>query len=460
LIMEECILVFDIGKTNKKILLFDRELSVLHEEEVMFPEVTDEDGFPREDAERLESWIDDSLERFLTGNEYMVRGVNFTTYGATIAHVDAAGNRVTPLYNYLKPLPGQVLEGFYERYGGEEDFCRRTASPAMGMLNSGIQLLWLKRVRPDLFKRVKHVMHFAQYLSYRLTGRVASEYTSVGCHTAMWDFDRMQYHDWLGDEGMALPDPEPASVTSRVRLHGKQLEVGVGIHDSSSSLVPYLKNSGKSFVLLSTGTWCVIMNPYNQEPLTTDQLRGNCLCYLSTDRKPVKSALFFMGRVHDLNVERLTSFFGEKQGIYRTLQPGPGELRLVWTETRKGRYFFKSGVPDNLVDQQAELSVFGSFRDAYARLLADLTGMVVDALKLVLPGHESPDILYITGGFSKNPYFTGFLALAFPGTRVFTSEVANATSLGAAMVIAPAIWPGGVPRCDLGLKPVRTGISS
>jgi sugar (pentulose or hexulose) kinase len=276
----------------------------------------------------------------------------------------------------------------------------------------------------------------------------------------MWDFDRMRYHDWLGDEGITLPDPESASRTSRIQLHGRQLEVGIGIHDSSSSLVPYLKNSGKSFVLLSTGTWCVIMNPFSQEPLTADQLRGNCLCYLSTDRKPVKSSLFFMGRVHDLNVERLTAFFGEKQGIYRTLQPDPGELRLVRTETRKGRYFFKSGVPDNLVDQQADLSVFGSFRDAYARLLADLTGMVVDALKLVLPGHESPDILYITGGFSKNPYFTGFLALAFPGTRVFTSEVANATSLGAAMVIAPAIWPGGVPRCDLGLKPVMTGISS
>jgi predicted NBD/HSP70 family sugar kinase len=40
------ILIFDIGKTNKKVLLFDQNLKILVEEETRFPEITDDDGFP------------------------------------------------------------------------------------------------------------------------------------------------------------------------------------------------------------------------------------------------------------------------------------------------------------------------------------------------------------------------------------------------------------------------------
>ena len=40
----EVILVFDIGKTNKKVLLFDKNLTVVSEEEDKFEEISDDDG--------------------------------------------------------------------------------------------------------------------------------------------------------------------------------------------------------------------------------------------------------------------------------------------------------------------------------------------------------------------------------------------------------------------------------
>ena len=51
--MTEVILIFDVGKTNKKVLLFDRKLALVHEEESRFDEVSDEDGFP---AMMLTGW--------------------------------------------------------------------------------------------------------------------------------------------------------------------------------------------------------------------------------------------------------------------------------------------------------------------------------------------------------------------------------------------------------------------
>lgn len=45
-------------------------------------------------------------------------------------------------------------------------------------------------------------------------------------------------------------------------IKGKEIKTGVGIHDSSASLVPYLQNSVDDFILVSTGTWCISMNPF------------------------------------------------------------------------------------------------------------------------------------------------------------------------------------------------------
>jgi len=64
-------------------------------------------------------------------------------------YLDRQGNPLTPVYNYLKPMPEGIVEDLYESHGGIDEFCRKTASPALGMLNSGLQALWLKKTRPE-----------------------------------------------------------------------------------------------------------------------------------------------------------------------------------------------------------------------------------------------------------------------------------------------------------------------
>jgi hypothetical protein len=47
------ILIFDVGKTNKKLFLFDEEYNVVFERSARFNEIEDEDGFPCENLDRL-----------------------------------------------------------------------------------------------------------------------------------------------------------------------------------------------------------------------------------------------------------------------------------------------------------------------------------------------------------------------------------------------------------------------
>ncbi len=165
---KEVVLIFDIGKTNKKVLIFDRNLEIVHEEETIFEEIPDDDGFSGDDIEKIEDWIVASCEKHMADDNYIVQGINFTTYGATLMYLDEKGERLTPAYNYLKPMPEGVVEPLYKSFGGKAEFCRNTASPALGMLNSGFQALWLKSEKPEIFKQVKSIMKVVEYSFVRV----------------------------------------------------------------------------------------------------------------------------------------------------------------------------------------------------------------------------------------------------------------------------------------------------
>lgn len=451
---KEVVLIFDIGKTNKKILVFDRGLNILHEEETVFKEIHDDDGFDGDDIEKLEAWILEACRKFMSEERYELKGINFTTYGATLMYLDKDGKRLTPVYNYLKPMPEGIVEVVYEAHGGEAEFCRNTASPALGMLNSGFQALWLKEAKPEIFKHVKSILHFPQYLSHLLTGKVSSEHTSIGCHTGLWDFDHMKYHPWTTRLGDTLPDPVSVETTYPSKKIDKEVPVGIGIHDSSSSLVPYFMNSDEEFILVSTGTWCISMNPFNSEPLTADQLKKDCLAYMSIQQKPVKSSRLFMGRIHDVNVERLNGLFGVNPSAYKGVVLNEEIIRTLIEKSSGERLFFAGGVPEDYVDTSVEKEEFTSFEEAYHQLMIDLADLTEESIDLIVGKDDQTRNMYISGGFSKNPIFLKLMASRFPDKKIFTSEVANATSLGAAMVLWKGIDDEFSATVDLGLNPV------
>jgi sugar (pentulose or hexulose) kinase len=66
---EPVIAIFDIGKTNKKILLFNDDLKVVFEVEQKFDEITDDDGFGCDDIERIEKWIKESIVNLVNSDK-------------------------------------------------------------------------------------------------------------------------------------------------------------------------------------------------------------------------------------------------------------------------------------------------------------------------------------------------------------------------------------------------------
>src|SRR5690606_31740870 len=172
--MTPVIAVFDVGKTNKKLFLFNEHYQIVFERSAWFLETTDEDGDPCENLESLRLSVFDSLHEVFHRKEFDIRAINFTSYGASFVYIDEAGRPLTPLYNYLKTLPEGIQERLHATYGGEHQFSLDTASPVLGSLNSGLQLLRIKETRPDVFSQIKYALHLPQYLSFLISGQVCS----------------------------------------------------------------------------------------------------------------------------------------------------------------------------------------------------------------------------------------------------------------------------------------------
>lgn len=430
------IAIFDIGKTNKKLILFDEALNIVSQTETVFPEIRDDDGFECDDVDNLISWMQKSFKELTESEEYEVIALNFSTYGATLAFLDEAGNKTAPVYNYLKEMPKGLLEEFYKKYGGVEEFSRKTASPALCMLNSGLQIFWLKNKKPDYWHKTKYILHFPQYVSYIFTGEIASEYTSIGCHTALWDFDAMTYHKWLTDEAITLPQPVSNATTFDTEINGKTIKTGIGIHDSSASLVPYLKaNQGKEFILVSSGTWAINMNPFSSDKLTIEELRKDSLCFLSIDQKQVKASRLFLGHIHEVNAVKISEHFKVDATEFRNVKADNILLKQMISENRF--VFFPEGIPADYKADLSKLDSFADFNTAYHQLMFELSVFEADAIRLATDKNDTTESIYITGGFVKNKLFTSLLATFFPGKEVFAADIYNATALGAAMVVIP-----------------------
>ena len=412
--------IFDIGKTNKKFFLFDKNFREVYKEIRQFEEIQDEDGFPCDDLPAIEKWMKTTLKKQIKKGKFDIAGINFSTYGASFVHIDRKGKVLSPLYNYLKPYPEELLNGFYEKYGDAMTFARQTASPPLGMLNSGLQLYWIKHRKSKLFNKIHWSLHLPQYLSFVLTGIPLSDYTSIGCHTSLWSFEKQDYHPWVYAEGIdrILPPVVDAAISINKNFLGKKRKVGVGIHDSSAALIPYLLADKNPFLLISTGTWSIVLNPFSKETLSDETVRASRL---------------FLGNEYDMQVKKLCEYFGKSPEYHKNIRLDQYILSKLKTDYYKK---FKLESIDLASQQQEETAFnhFVSFEEAYHQLLLELAELQIHSVKRAL-GKTRISKIYIDEGFAENEIFTTLLSDHFKNYKLRSTKSPLGSALGAAMII-------------------------
>jgi sugar (pentulose or hexulose) kinase len=400
---------------------------LVFEKSDQFDEILDEDGFHTEDLHKLTNWVRTSVEKLVDHKSYDVKAIHFSGYGASLVYLDSGGNSMLPLYNYLKPYPEALIDEFVEKHGSQETLSIETSSPWLGNLNSGLQLYRIKQQYPEKFQHIKYALHLPEYLSYVLTGKSFSNMTSIGCHTLLWDFSRNDYHKWVKSEKLDLllaPIQNGDEITG---YYKENIQVGVGLHDSSAALIPYLRSFSDPFVLISTGTWCISMNPFNDQAITKEELKQDVLCYMTYQGKPVKASRLFAGNEHEVQTKRLAAFFGKPIDHYKSIKFDPA---INSYEPKISQTPFSDDL--NFTFSEIDLSGFPDYDSAYYELMKSITDLQIKSTNLVLK--KSPvKKLFVDGGFGKNDVFMGMLKNHYPELEVYSSVVSQASALGAAM---------------------------
>ncbi|MCL2244802.1 MAG: FGGY family carbohydrate kinase [Treponema sp.] len=472
--MEYAIAVIDIGMTNKKVAVYDDLLRLLDSQYRDF-EPCLKNGLPCHDLDAMEEWFINVLKTF--ADKYPIQAIAVSTHGATFVCIGNDGKAAVPcvLYTYE---PGENFhKRFYERYGEADDLQASTGTPAFkALINPAKGIMFAKEQFSDEFKNVNLILPYPQYWGYRFTGTAGVESTYMGNHTYLWDQINNKFSSVSGKMGLVslIPNKLYKSWDILGTINEKFADatglssdvfVTMGIHDSNSTMLPYFAKKGeRGFILNSTGTWCVIMNPVKKYMFRSDELGKVVFFNISAFGTPIKTAIFLGGqefkswsrlfmKKHNRNdspqwnEDLYRSIINEKNlFLMPELTPGSGQYpasiaRIV--EDGKNYYFnpIEDAVIEPLPDESSLAETlppcFSDYEKCFAVLRLSLVMQTITTLERV--GIENGHDIYIEGGFRRDESYNRVLSSAFASNKVYLTDIAEATSIGAAMTVKMAI---------------------
>ncbi len=297
--MNGCVAVFDLGKTNIKVVVFDSPGNALAERARANAPLAADAQCPYLSLDAKGAWA------FLIGALKDV-GARFPIEAISIATHGAAGVLVTDDGLAIRPMDYEfggygVIDADYE--AARPPF-EETLSPSVPRgLNLGRQIFYLERHFPAEFAGARAFLAYPQYFAWRLSGIMASEVTSLGAHTDLWrpiEGGLSSMVDRLGWRRLFPPMRNAwdtlgtlkAEVAAATGL-APEARVVCGAHDSNASLVPHLVSRRDPFTVISTGTWVIIMAVGGKARLDP---KADMLANVDVRGEPVPTARFMGGR--------------------------------------------------------------------------------------------------------------------------------------------------------------------
>ena len=422
--MSACIAVLDVGKTNVKVIAFDRDFHVVAERSRRNGplEATPDTPYLHLDTGTVWDFLIHSLKEI--GAEHRIEAISISAHGA-------AGALVTPGGEALAPMDYEF--GGYDvdahDYAAARAPFAETLSPNVPRgLNLGRQLFYMRRHFPERAAKATAILCYAQYWAWRLSGAMASEATSLGAHTDLWNPNERRLSSMVERQGWTPLFPPMRKAWERLGPIRPEVAAATGLdratpvlcgaHDSNASLVPHLLANADPFTLVSTGTWVIVMSVGGSADLDES---ADMLANVDVRGEPVPSARFMGGREFAVLAGE-TPAEPAREDIAAIIAAGTFALPSFSDQGgpfsgREGRI---EGPPPSTDRARAALaSLYAASMTAY--LIGRLGGR--------------GDVL-IEGGFARTPAFAGLLA-ALTGRRV---RVATSTAGAAEGAARLALW--------------------
>lgn len=422
-------LVIDIGKTHAKVHLLDSQLQPLAEHE-RDNHVLHQPPYPHFDTSGLWLWLCSTIASL--DNKEAISAICITTHGAAAALVDRhTESLVLPILDYEYAAP----ESVGDTYAGVRPDFSESFSPDLPLgLNLGRQLFWLEQQFPQEFSSATDILLLPQYWAWRFSGAFASECSSLGCHTDLWDMKKADYSSLVAARGWRSRFPPLKKAWESlgpVRSHlAKELglsehcQVHAGIHDSNASLLRYLRGNEKNFALVSSGTWTIAMA--SGAPLECLNKDRDMLANCDALGRPIACSRFMGGREYANICAQLNASLRNPKDLDALQQAIDSNQFALPNFTNDGDQKIGSGpfpsAKNRIIDGTTENAT--ALATLYCALMIDVQ---LDIL-------NSKDDIFIEGSFLKNPFLLATLAQLRAPQLLYISDSNFGTVQGCALL--------------------------
>jgi xylulokinase len=197
--MHPLILACDLGTGGNKASLYDADGNCLAEIFAPYPTYYPRPGWHEQ---RPADWWDatvQSVRRLIEvagvkPQEVGCLGISGHSLG--VVPLDQAGNllrEATPIWSDSRAAAQAAV--FFERYP-QSDWYMRTGNGFPPALYSVFKMMWYAQQEPGLFRQVARILGTKDYINYRLTGVIASDY-SYASGSGVYDLGGWRYADEL-----------------------------------------------------------------------------------------------------------------------------------------------------------------------------------------------------------------------------------------------------------------------
>lgn len=262
---EELIGIINIDKARASISLLDPSTGRLMAYKQREFQAVDGPVVRQLDVAEMEQWLRSTIAALPQRNK--IRTLVPIAHGAAAVLLDEH-NKVLIAPDY-EDIIFETVAGAYRK---SRDAFAATFSPFLPCgLNLGRQLFYLQTRHPQLFSKAKRLLLYPQYWAFRLCGEMASELTSLSCHSDLWQPLAAQPSRLADRQGWTelLPPLRPAAdslgTISEDFAEGSALSpecrVLCGIHNSSAAFLAHLtrRSAQDCFAVISSDIWTVVM---------------------------------------------------------------------------------------------------------------------------------------------------------------------------------------------------------
>jgi xylulokinase len=267
------ILAYDLGTGGNKASLYDAGGACLASAFVPYQTTYPRSGWHEQRPADWWQAVVESTRRLLAGREGEAAGIgciSISGHSLGAVPLDAGGRLLrdsTPIWSDTRSEA--EVRAFFRKVE-ERSWYLRTGNGFPPACYTLFKILWYRNHEPEMFRKVKRVVGTKDYVNYRLTGEVRTDY-SYASGSGVYDLTAWGYDPGLVEAGDLSPEifPEPVASTDvigellpeaarELGLPGRVKVVCGGVDNSCMALGARNIAEGRVYTSLGSSSWIAV----------------------------------------------------------------------------------------------------------------------------------------------------------------------------------------------------------